>query len=231
VFERAFKDFGLPCAIRTETGLSFASASAIFGLSKLPVWWLRLGIGIERIKPGNPQQSGRHERMRLTLKKEATRPAGENFLQQQAKFDRFIQCYNYERAHQALNMKYPAELYTPSRRPYKGLCDLEYPFHDRTITVTSCGGLNAPSKSGVFLSSVGACPNSDSYLIRGSGGIRRVRWAAQGKGKRGGLRVIYYWITHRGHLLLLTLYRKFEVSDLTPGEVRALRALVENLEN
>jgi hypothetical protein len=67
-------------------------------------------------------------------------------------------------------------------------------------------------------------------LIRGSGGIRKVRWAAQGKGKRGGLRVIYYWITHRGHSLLLTLYRKSEVSDLTPGEVRALRALVENLE-
>jgi hypothetical protein len=68
-------------------------------------------------------------------------------------------------------------------------------------------------------------------LIRGSGGIRKLRWAAHGKGKRGGLRVIYYWITHRGHLLLLTLYRKSEVSDLTPGEVRALRALVENLED
>jgi hypothetical protein len=68
-------------------------------------------------------------------------------------------------------------------------------------------------------------------LIRGSGGIRKVRWAAQGTGKRGGLRAIYYWITHRGHLLLLTLYRKSEVSDLTPGDVRALRALVEILED
>jgi putative transposase len=139
VFERAFKDFGLPLAIRTDNGVPFASRTAFFGLSKLSVWWLRLGIGIERIKPGRPQQNGRHERMHLTLKKEATKPAAKNFLQQQAKFDRFIECYNQERPHQALNMKYPAELYTPSPRPYNGLNDLEYPFHDRTLTVTSCG--------------------------------------------------------------------------------------------
>lgn len=115
VFERAFKDFGLPLSIRTDNGVPFASASAFFGLSKLSVWWLRLGIGIERIQPGNPQQNGRHERMHLTLKKEATKPAGKNFLQQQAKFDRFIECYNHERPHQALNMRYPAELYKPCR--------------------------------------------------------------------------------------------------------------------
>jgi putative transposase len=139
VFERAFKDFGLPLAIRTDNGVPFASRTAFFGLSKLSVWWLRLGVGIERIKPGRPQQNGRHERMHLTLKKEATKPAAKNFLQQQAKFDRFIEGYNQERPHQALNMKYPAELYTPSPRPYTGLNDLEYPFHDRTLTVTSCG--------------------------------------------------------------------------------------------
>jgi putative transposase len=139
VFERAFKDFGLPLAIRTDNGCPFASTGAFFGLSKLSVWWLRLGIGIERIKPGNPQQNGRHERMHLTLKKEATRPAAKNFLQQQGKFDRFIECYNHERPHQALGMQYPAELYKPSPRPYNGLSELEYPFHDRTITVTDCG--------------------------------------------------------------------------------------------
>jgi putative transposase len=139
VFERAFKDFGLPRAIRSDNGHPFASTSAFFGLSKLSVWWLRLGIGIERIKPGNPQQNGRHERMHLTLKQEATKPAGKNFLQQQARFDRFIECYNHERPHQALGMKYPAELYRPSPRPYTGLPELEYPFHDRTITVTRCG--------------------------------------------------------------------------------------------
>jgi putative transposase len=139
VFERAFKDFGLPLAIRTDNGVPFASASAFFGLSKLSVWWLRLGIGIERIRPGCPQQNGRHERMHLTLKKEATKPASRNFLQQQARFDRFIECYNRERPHQALNMMYPAELYQLSSRPYQGLRDLEYPFHDRTLMVTSCG--------------------------------------------------------------------------------------------
>ncbi len=77
--------------------------------------------------------------MHLTLKKEATKPAAKNFLQQQGKFDDFIECYNHERPHQALNMKYPGELYTSSPRPYTGLGDLQYPFHDRTIIVTSCG--------------------------------------------------------------------------------------------
>lgn len=141
VFERAFKDFGLPRAIRSDNGVPFASTSAFFGLSKLSVWWLRLGIGIERIRPGHPQQNGRHERMHLTLKREATKPPGRNFLQQQAKFDQFIHDYNHERPHQALGMKYPAELYRPSTRPYTGLPELEYPFHDRTITVTQCGRL------------------------------------------------------------------------------------------
>ena len=139
VFERVFKQFGLPQAIRTDNGVPFASPHALFGLSKLAVWWLRLGIQIERIKPGHPEQNGRHERIHLTLKKEATKPAAQNFLQQQAKFDAFIDCYNNERPHQALAMKYPAELYHPSPRPYRGLSELEYPFHDRTITVTQCG--------------------------------------------------------------------------------------------
>jgi len=139
VFERVFKEFGLPQAIRTDNGVPFASPHALFGLSKLAVWWLRLGIQIERIKPGHPQQNGRHERMHLTLKKEATKPAAQNFLQQQAKFDDFLDCYNHERPHQALGMKYPAELYLPSPRPYHGLDELHYPFHDQTITVTQCG--------------------------------------------------------------------------------------------
>jgi len=139
VFERAFKDFGLPRAIRTDNGCPFASSNSLFGLTKLSVWWLRLGIDIERIKPGHPEQNGRHERMHLTLKKEATRPAARNFLQQQAKFDQFIHDFNEERPHQALAMRCPAELYRPSPRPYNRLPELEYPFHDHTITVTRCG--------------------------------------------------------------------------------------------
>lgn len=138
-FEQTFKEFGLPGAIRTDNGLPFASPNALFGLSKLSVWWLRLGIGIERIKPGCPQQNGRHERMHLTLKKEATKPPAYNLLQQQEKLDYFTKRYNNERPHQAISMRYPAELYTPSTRVYRGLPDVEYPFADRTITVTSCG--------------------------------------------------------------------------------------------
>ena len=141
IFERTFTEFGLPLAIRTDNGVPFASAHALYGLSKLAVWWLRLGIQIERIKPGHPQQNGRHERMHLTLKREATKPAAANVLQQQARFDSFIERYNRERPHQALDMKVPADLYARSSRPYRGLDDLTYPFHDRTVTVTRCGRL------------------------------------------------------------------------------------------
>ena len=139
VFEAVFKEFGLPKAIRTDNGVPFASPNGLYGLSRLAVWWLRLGIEIERIKPGNPQQNGRHERMHLTLKLEATRPAAGNFLQQQGKFDDFIECYNNERPHQALDMCCPAERYAPSTRRYTGLPELDYPFHDKIVTVTTCG--------------------------------------------------------------------------------------------
>ena len=122
VFERVFQEFGLPTAIRTDNGVPFASPSALYGLSKLSVWWLRLGIRIERIKPGHPEQNGRHERMHLTLKTEATKPAAANALQQQARFDTFLARYNHERPHQAL-------------------ADLAYPFHDWTATITHCGRL------------------------------------------------------------------------------------------
>ena len=94
VFEQAFKDYGMPKAIRTDNGIPFASPNAFFGLSRLSVWWLKLGIDIERIQPGHPEQNGRHERMHLTLKKEATKPASFNFLQQQCRFDEFQGIYN-----------------------------------------------------------------------------------------------------------------------------------------
>ena len=139
VFERTFKEFGLPAAIRTDNGIPFSSSHALFGLSRLSVWWLRLGIAIERIKPGHPEQNGRHERMHLTLKKEATKPPSFNFLQQQSRFDDFIEGYNNERPHQALGGKYPGEVYTPSAREYHYPEALGYPFHDRTIQITQCG--------------------------------------------------------------------------------------------
>ena len=107
-FEPLFHERGLPRAIRSDNGVPFASPHGLFQLSKLSVWWLRLGISIERIRPGHPQQNGRHERMHLTLKKETTRPAGANILQQQAKFDAFLEEFNQERPHEALAMKCPA---------------------------------------------------------------------------------------------------------------------------
>jgi putative transposase len=116
VFERTFRDFGLPAAIRTDNGVPFAAPWAMFGLSRLAVWWLRLGIRLERIKP-----------------------AAFNFLQQQERFEEFIRVYNHERPHQALGGLYPAEIYTPSARPYDPPRDPEYPFHDRTVRVTRCG--------------------------------------------------------------------------------------------
>jgi transposase InsO family protein len=140
-FERLFEERGLPAAIRSDNGVPFASPNALFNLSKLSVWWLRLGIEIERIKPGKPQQNGRHERMHLTLKKEATRPPGLNILQQQARFDDFVHEFNTERPLQAIAMKCPAELYLPSPRPYQGLPEIAYPFHDRELLVTACGRL------------------------------------------------------------------------------------------
>ncbi len=158
VFERTFRDYGLPKAIRTDNGVPFASPMSLFNLSKLSVWWLRLGIGIERIEPGNPQQNGRHERMHLTLKQETTKPAGANMLQQQGKFDDFIDVYNNERPHQGIDMKVPAELYRPSPRQYRGLPELDYPFHDRTVTITSCGRI-CMGKMKVHLSTVFAGQN------------------------------------------------------------------------
>jgi transposase InsO family protein len=138
-FVRLFRQRGLPAAIRSDNGLPFASPNGLYNLSRLSVFWLRLGIDIERIKPGHPNQNGRHERMHRTLKQETTRPAGENSLQQQARFDAFIAEFNEERPHEALAMKTPAERYAPSSRAYEGLPDLSYPFHDRDILVTNCG--------------------------------------------------------------------------------------------
>lgn len=139
VFEHAFKEYGLPQAIRTDNGIPFASPNAFFGLSRLSIWWLKLGINIERIKPGHPEQNGRHERMHLTLKKEATKPASFNFLQQQDRFDKFQQVYNNERPHQALGGQYPAEVFTPSAREYRPAEEPQYPFHDKAVKVTKCG--------------------------------------------------------------------------------------------
>lgn len=140
-FWRLFEERGLPAAIRSDNGVPFATPNGLYGLSALAVWWLRLGIAIERITPGCPQQNGAHERMHLTLKEATTRPAAENALQQQARFDSFREAFNDERPHEALGMKTPAEVYRPSPRAFSGLPELDYPLHDRDVVVEACGAI------------------------------------------------------------------------------------------
>lgn len=139
VFEEAFIEHGMPGAILTDNGSPFASCG-LLGLSRLSVWWLRLGIKLHRIVPGHPEQNGRHERMHLTLKLETTRPAAGNFLQQQEKFDRFRGIYNDERPHESLEMKVPKDFYKTSLTPFpKDLPEITYPLHDSTKLVSANG--------------------------------------------------------------------------------------------
>jgi hypothetical protein len=125
--ETAFREFGLPLAMRTDNGPPFAS-NAVAGLSRLSVWLIRLGIRPERIEPGKPQQNGRHERFHRTLKAETAKPPEANREAQQRAFDRFQREFNEERPHEALAMKTPASVYAPSARPYpERLPEVEYP--------------------------------------------------------------------------------------------------------
>lgn len=117
VFEATFREYGLPRAIRTDNGSPFASLAA-GGLSRLAVWWIRLGIWPERIAPAHPEQNGRHERLHRTLKQETTQPPQATGPDQQRAFDRFQTIYNHERPHEALGQQPPAAWYHPSRRAY-----------------------------------------------------------------------------------------------------------------
>src|SRR5467141_1975677 len=117
IFEAAFREYGMPEALRTDNGPPFASR-AVAGLSRLAVWWIKLGIVPERIAAGHPEQNGRHERMHRTLKQEAAQPPAANRREQQRTLDRFRQQYNEVRPHEALEMQTPAAIYQPSARPF-----------------------------------------------------------------------------------------------------------------
>jgi putative transposase len=116
VFERTFAEFGLPDALRSDNGRPFAS-TGLAGLSRLSVWWLQLGIRLERIAPGHPEQNGSHEQFHRVLKRHTTRPPAATLRGQQRCFDRFCAEYNDERPHDALGGATPATVYTPSPRP------------------------------------------------------------------------------------------------------------------
>lgn len=139
IFERLFRQYGLPAAIRTDNGVPFAT-TGIHGLSQLNVWWMRLGIQHQRILPAHPQQNGAHERMHKTLKAEAIRPPRANLATQQRTFNAFRWVYNDERPHQSLNGRTPASLYSPSSRPYsRTLPPVNYPGHFIVKSVTNAG--------------------------------------------------------------------------------------------
>lgn len=123
--KRVFHHYGLPAAIRTDNGAPFAS-TALGGISRLSLWWLKLGIVPERIRPGHPEQNGRHERLHGTLKRAC--PVRGNLPAQQRAFDAFRRTYNTERPHQALHGHTPHSHYQPSHRPYPSkLPELSYP--------------------------------------------------------------------------------------------------------
>jgi len=146
VFERAFREYGLPLAIRTDNGVPFASCG-LHGLSWLNVWWLRLDIQHQRIHPASPQENGAHERMHRTLKAGACRPPQANLPTQQRAFNRFRTLYNEERPHEALQGQTPASRYQPSPRPYpERLPPVEYPGHFLVKKVTNAGTIRLKHK-------------------------------------------------------------------------------------
>jgi transposase InsO family protein len=139
VFERLLREVGLPQAIRTDNGAPF-SANGLHGLCGLSVWWMRLGIQHQRIRPGHPQDNGAHERMHRTLKAATARPPAANARAQQRRFDAFRHEYNEERPHEALGGEPPGRLWRPSTRPYpEKMPEPEYPEHAEKRLVSNAG--------------------------------------------------------------------------------------------
>ena len=169
IFEAAFREYGMPQAIRTDNGAPFASR-ALAGLSRLAVWWIKLGIMPERIAAGHPEQNGRHERMHRTLKQEAAQPPAANRREQQRTLDRFRQEYNEIRPHEALNMQTPAAVYQPSARMFPTrMAEVDYPGTMLVRSVRPHGHFRW-KKEDVFLSEVfwgervGLLPEDDRWF-------------------------------------------------------------------
>ena len=158
-FLRLFREVGLPEAIRTDNGAPFAS-TGIHGLCELNVWWMKLGIVHQRIRPSSPQENGQHERMHRDLKRETTRPPAANLRGQQRKFDRFQYRYNEERPHDGIDGELPAERWEPSPRPYpECISPPEYPAHLEVRRVSAAGTFRLKAKQ-PFLSNALA----DEYI-------------------------------------------------------------------
>jgi putative transposase len=141
-FARAFAEYGLPDRMRSDNGIPFAGLG-LAGLSRLTVWWIRLGIVPERIAPGRPEQNGSHEQFHAVLKAHTARPPAANLRAQQRRFDRFRREYNEDRPHEALGQQPPTSVYTPSPRRFpEHLPAIEYPGHleVRRVSTSGCIG-------------------------------------------------------------------------------------------
>ena len=198
IFRRLFQEYGLPERIRTDNGVPFATYS-LARLSRLAVWWMRLGIRRELIEPGKPQQNGAHERMHRTLKAETTRPPEKNLRTQQRCFDAFRDTYNQERPHQALDLETPGSIYQPApRRPYPDrLPPVEYPDHFEVRKVSANGGVRW---KGRFL-------NISTVLLHEYVGFEEVD---------DGLWTVYYATTELGRFD----EHNFRITDLQGDEYR-----------
>jgi transposase InsO family protein len=151
VCEDVFRAHGIPAAMRSDNGVPFA-CTGLAGLTKLSAYWLRLGIKLERIRPAHPEENGRHERMHRTLKAETTRPARANLLQQQERFDEFVEEFNTQRPHEALDMKRPAEVFVqPTRKHPTFLPDPDYSTYDDVLRVGPQGLIHLPGRRHVHL--------------------------------------------------------------------------------
>jgi putative transposase len=169
IFEAAFREYGMPAAIRTDNGAPFATR-ALAGLSRLAVWWIKLGIVPERIAAGHPEQNGSHERMHRTLKQEVAEPPAANRRKQQRALDHFRQEFNHLRPHEALEMRTPAEVYAPSARKFpEQVPEPEYPGYMLVRRVRRQGHFRW-QKDEVFLSEVlwgervGLVPEDDRWF-------------------------------------------------------------------
>jgi transposase InsO family protein len=169
IFAAAFGEYGMPEAIRSDNGAPFA-ARAVKGVSRLSLWWMKLGIRPERIQAGHPEQNGRHERMHRTLKQETACPAAATARAQQRAFDRFRREYNEVRPHEALGMQTPASVYVCSPRVYPGrVREPEYGSEWRVRRVQKQGQFRWKSER-VFLGTVfqgecvGLLPLDDRYF-------------------------------------------------------------------
>jgi putative transposase len=179
-FERAFADYGLPERIRSDNGGPFAS-TGLRRLSRLSVWWLRLGIRLERIALGHPEQNGSHEQFHAVLKAETARPPAANTRAQQQRFTRFCAEYNDDRPHEALGDRTPASCYQPSPRSLPTrVSPLEYPAHWEIRRVSTIGQV---SWNGQVLFLSGALAGEDVAFEAVDDGLWTVYFATLALGR------------------------------------------------